>query len=181
MPTPSSGRIFLGSANAIDTNRARKIAVLSMGEESMRTLKFLWLLSVAGAVACGSSSPSSTVAPTPTPTPTPPPAAPVLAMFTDPSSSFSTADVRDVQEQIMQFDTASNSMIWTISGQRFSGYPVIDGYFIRGDKFFQVQFGTKNGERHAYFTEAVRGTICDVEVSGGALVITPTDTPVPNS
>jgi hypothetical protein len=49
MPTPSSGRIFLGSANAIDTNRARKIAVPSMGEESMRTLKFLWLLSVAGA------------------------------------------------------------------------------------------------------------------------------------
>jgi len=143
-------------------------------------LKFLSLVSLVGAVACGSSSPSSTVAPTPTPTPAPTPTA-VPAMFADPSSSFSTADVLDAQEQILQFDTASNSLIWKATGQSFAGFPVLDSVFIRGDKFFQVRFGTKNGTSHAYFTEAVRGTICDVEVSGGTVLINPTDIPVPHS
>jgi hypothetical protein len=61
------------------------------------------------------------------------------------------------------------------------GFPVLDAYYIRADKFFQVRFGTKNGERRAYFTEASRGTICDIEVVGGVLLINPTDVTVPVS
>jgi hypothetical protein len=140
----------------------------------MRATRLLPLCSVVGMLACGSDSPSSTVTPTPTPIVR-------LATFTDPASSFSTSDVRDVQEQVMRFDTASNSLIWTVNGQTYTGYPVIDTYFIRSDKFFQVRFGMRNGERRAYFTEAARGTICDVEVSSGGLVITPTDVTVPTS
>jgi hypothetical protein len=89
--------------------------------------------------------------------------------------------VRDAQEQIVQFDTASNSLIWTADGRKFSGFPVLDSYFVRADRFFQVRFGTRNGERRAYFTEAVRGTICDVEIVGGGAIINPTDQQVPNS
>jgi hypothetical protein len=142
--------------------------------------------------ACGggSSSPTSSTPTTPTPTtPTPTaappsqaPAAPaVLAMFADPGSSFSTSDVRDSDDQIVQFDTASQSMIWAADGRRFEGFPVLDTYFVRSDKFFQVRFGTRNGERRAYFTEAVAGTICNVEVSGGGVVITATSVRVPTS
>jgi hypothetical protein len=116
--------------------------------------------------------------PTPTPTPTP---APVLATFTDSSSSFSTNEVLDAQKHIIQFDTASNSLIWGATGQRFAGFPVLDGFFVRSDKFFQVRFGTESGVPHMYFTESVRGTICDVEVSGGTVVINPTDMQVPHS
>jgi len=101
-------------------------------------------------------------------------------VFSDPASSFTTSDVRDVQDQIVRFDTASNSLIWAADGRTFSGYPV-SGLFIRSDRFFQVRFGTKDGERRAYFTEAVATTLCDVEVVGGQLVITPTNVTVPGS
>jgi hypothetical protein len=40
------------------------------------------------------------------------PVAPVLAVFSDPASTFMTSDVRDVQEQIVRFDTATNALIW---------------------------------------------------------------------
>ena len=63
----------------------------------------------------------------------------------------------------------------------FTGFPVLDTYFVRSDKFFQVRFGTSNGERRAYFTEAGRGTLCNVQVVGTGVSITPTDLPVPNS
>jgi hypothetical protein len=142
----------------------------------MRISTLLPLLLVTTAVACGGSSSSPTQTPTPTPT-----QEVVAATFSDPASSFSTADVRDVQDQIMRFDTASSSLVWMTTGQRFAGYPVIDGLFIRADKFFRVRFGTKNGERRAYFTEAVRGTLCDVEVSNGVVNITPTDVLVPGT
>ena len=103
-----------------------------------------------------------------------------LAVFTDPVSSFTTSDVRDVQDQIVRFDTVANSLIWVADGQSFPGYPV-DGNFIRSDHFFQVRFGTKGGEPRAYFTETATGTICDIEVTGGRLVISGTNVPVPRS
>ena len=78
----------------------------------------------------------------------------------------------------MRFDTVANSLIWAADGQSFPGYPV-DGNFIRSDRAFQVLFGTKDGERRAYFTETARETICDIEVTGGRLVISPTNVKVP--
>jgi len=104
----------------------------------------------------------------------------VLAVFRDPASAFATSDVRDVQDQIVRFDTVANSLIWAADGRSFPGYPV-DGNFLRSDRSFQVRFGTKDGERRAYFTETATATMCDVEVIGGRLVISPTDVPVPGS
>ena len=91
-----------------------------------------------------------------------------------------TSDVRDSEEEIVRFDVANNALIWASDGRSFSGYPV-NGLFIRADRFFQVRFGTKDGERRAYFTEAVATTICDVEIVNGQLVITPTSLTVPGS
>jgi len=85
---------------------------------------------------------------------TAPPAPPVLAIFSDLDSTFTT-DVRDVQRQIVRFDTANNALIWATDGRSFAGYPV-SGVFIRADRAFQVSFGTENGERRAYFTETGR-------------------------
>jgi len=101
-------------------------------------------------------------------------------MFVDPVSGFTTSDVRDVQEQIVRFDTANNALIWTADGRSFPGYPV-SGNFMRSDQSFQVRFGVKDGERRAYFTETVATTICDVDIVGGQLVITPTTAHVPGS
>jgi hypothetical protein len=103
-----------------------------------------------------------------------------LATFTDPSTGVTTSDVRDVQEQIIRFDMANNALIWVLDGTSHSGYPV-DGSFIRSDRHFQVRFGTKDGERRAYFTETATATICDVVVSGGVLSVFPTTVTVPGA
>jgi hypothetical protein len=138
----------------------------------------LLLLTIAAAAACGGGAGPAPTAPSP-PTPQPP-AQVQLVTFRDPASTFSTSDVRDVQEQIVRFDSASNSLIWVVDGRSFAGFPV-DGSFIRADRHFQVRFGTKDGERRAYFTETATATICDIDVIGGALVISPTTVIVPGS
>jgi hypothetical protein len=105
----------------------------------------------------------------------------MLAVFKDPASSFSTSDVRDGQGRVVRFDIPTSSLVWTADGRMFTGYPVLDTHYIRADKFFQVRFGTNNGEQRAYFTEAGRGTLCDIQVVGAGVVITATDLPVPKS
>jgi hypothetical protein len=147
----------------------------------MRLTAILLLVLIGGLAGCGGSNPAPTASPSPSPTPSPTPPAPApvqLAMFTDPASSFSTQDVRDVQEQIVQFDVANNTLIWKADGRSFPGYPVSDN-FIGSDKHFQIRFGTKDGERRAYFTETASATICDIEVTGGQLMISPTNVKVP--
>jgi hypothetical protein len=144
-----------------------------------RATAVLLLILIEGMAACGDSGSTPRTPSTPTPPPPPPPSGPVqLAVFSDPASSFTTSDVRDVQRQIVRFDVASHSLIWAADSRSFSGYPV-NGLFIRADRFFQVRFGTEDGERRAYFTEAGSGTICDVEIVGGQLVITGTNVTVP--
>lgn len=147
-----------------------------------RSTAALLIVLIHGISACGggSSAPAATTPTTPT-TPTSPVPLPVqLAMFTDSASGFATTDVRDVQDQIVRLDTANNALIWAADGRSFSGYPV-SGNFVRADKFFQVRFGVKDGERRAYFTEAVATTICDIEVVNGQLTITPTTVHVPGT
>jgi hypothetical protein len=145
----------------------------------MRLTAIVLLVLIEGLAGCGGSDSAPTASPSPTQGPTPPSPAPVqLAMFNDPASSFSTPDVRDVQEQIVQFDVANNSLIWKADGRSFPGYPV-SGNFVAEDKHFQVRFGTKDGERRAYFTETASATICDIEVTGGQLMISPTNVKVP--
>jgi hypothetical protein len=142
----------------------------------MRKSTAIMLLVLAQAlIGCGGSEPAPT-APTP---PTPAPAQIQLAVFSDPASSFSTSDVRDAGDQIVRFDTTGNSLIWA-DGRSFPGFPV-SGNLLRADRFFQVRFGTKDGERRAYFTEAGATTLCDIEIVGGQLLITATNVHVPGS
>lgn len=155
---------------------------------STRTGMVLLVLAL-GPAGCGRSAFRSTpLAPSPGPQPVPQPAPIRLAAFTDPASGFSTSDVRDVQEQIVRFNTA-NELIWTADGTRFPGYGIL-GNLIRGpgpDGYFQVRFGTRNGEHRAYLgwsddychCPGYPATIADVEVVGGRLVITATNVPVP--
>jgi hypothetical protein len=148
--------------------------------QTLGTIAFLMV--VGGVPSCGGSDSAPTASPSPTPSPTPPSPAPVqLAVFSDPASSFSTSDVRDVEdvaEEIVQFDVANNALIWKANGQSFPGYPV-SGNFVASDQHFQILFGTKDGQRRAYFTETASATICDIAMSGGQLSISPTNVTVP--
>ena len=123
-------------------------------------------LALAG-LSCGSgSSGSSPTAPSPAQGQT-------LAMFTDPTTGQATSDVRDVDEQVMRFEMPSNVLLWVADGTRHNGWPV-SGNFLDAAHQFQVRFGSRSGQRRAYFTETGNGTICNLEVRGGALSISAT-------
>jgi hypothetical protein len=145
-------------------------------------------------------SPSSPVVPSPlTPSPLTPsplvlPLAPAnlqeLVVFTDRSSGFSTSDARDADEQIVQFNGA-RELIWTASGARFTGYAANAGnnYITAGNICenctFEVRFGTANGERRAYLTMNYHhdnpGTVVDLDVIDGKLVVTKTNRGAPGT
>ena len=116
------------------------------------------------------------------PSPVPGPATtPTLRVFTDSTSGFSTSDVRDAQEQIVQFNSAGE-LIWTADGTRLPGFPVETSISINADKlcrcWFEVRFGTKDGERRAYLTvdygHENDGTVVNLEIVSGVLVMAPT-------
>ena len=110
--------------------------------------------------------------------------------------------IRDVRpprrcsDQIVQVNTA-NELIWTADGTRLPGYRIGGGYrleaqhqFIEGKICadgcaFEVRFGTEDGERRAYLTVDYGhdnpGTVVDVEVAGGELLVTQTDVYPPGS
>ena len=134
--------------------------------------------------------PSSPTAPLPSTVP----ATPTLIVFTDQGTGRSTSELRDAQEQVLQINTAGE-LIWTTDGTHLPGYRVdrccypavssIVGKICVEGCTFEVRFGTKNGERRAYLTADYGhdnpGTLVDVEVSGGALVVTRTSIFVPGS
>jgi hypothetical protein len=150
------------------------------------------LMLTLGLAGCGGSGPSTPSAPG---SPTQPSAASTpapngaLTVFTDPATGFSTTDLRDVQEQIVQL-SSMGELIWTADGTRLAGYrvthPTADGraLFVEGKICldpcaFEVRFGTRDGERRAYLTvDHIHwnpGTLVDVEVAGGSLIVTDTD------
>jgi hypothetical protein len=100
-----------------------------------------------------------------------------FVVFKDPGSGFETADVRDVDGEIVRFDAGREQLFWVASSFAFDGFD-IDGTKL-SEGFFTVRFGSENGVRQAYFTETDPPTICDLEVTGGALEITPTQVAVP--
>jgi hypothetical protein len=111
-----------------------------------------------------------------------------LARFNDPDSDLTTTDVRDAQDEIVQFTTAGE-LVWAADGSRFPGY-IADGRVITADKicegcYFYVRFGTRDGERRAYLSWAAPvtadhpATLLDVAVIGGVLVVHDTDLVVP--
>lgn len=177
-----------------------------VGQRSLLTGIALLVLAQ-GLAGCGGSG--SPAAPSAAPSAAPAAPAPVappttIHVFTDPVSGFSTSDVRDVHEQIVRFNTAAE-LIWTADETRFRGYPAngnlnnIGGYpasgnlnKIRGpgpDDYFQVRFGTKNGERRAYLgwdddwchCPGSPAAIADIEVVDGRLIITVSDSGVPGT
>jgi hypothetical protein len=124
------------------------------------------------------------------PTPAPPPRRAELFTFIDSMTGFSTSDVYDVQEQIVQFSSA-DELIWVAADTRFPEF-IADGnliaYHHRGDWFFQVRFGTNEGERRAYLTwpdnrlNGLAPTILDLWVDErGDLKIVETRVPVPGT
>lgn len=126
------------------------------------------------------------VPPPATPTPIPPPTR--LMTFFDGASGLSTSDVRDVHDQIVRFNSAGE-LIWTLDDRHFKSYPV-NGNTIRGpgqNDWFQIYFGTKDGERRAYlgWDEAwchcpgYPPSIIDVEVVDGRVIFRATDVLVP--
>lgn len=136
-------------------------------------------------------SPIPQAAPEPVPPPTPAPNT-TLRVFTEASSGYSTTDLRDAQEQIVQINTG-NELIWAADGTHLPGYAAntIPGFsrgpvhFIEGKICpegcaFEIRFGTRDGERRAYLTVDYGhdnpGTVVDVEVAGGALLVAQTDT-----
>lgn len=105
-----------------------------------------------------------------------------LAVFVDPDSSFSTTDVRDVDEEVVWFDTTARSIIWAANGQVFQeGNWVVDGNFLGATGMFQVRFGTVDGDQRAYFTETGPATICDIFVTDQRIRIVSTTVSVPGS
>ena len=88
---------------------------------------FLVLVFAMGLIGCEGASPvSPTVdrAPSPSPSTAPSPspvsASPTLIVFTERGTGFSTSEVRDVQEQVRQINTA-NELIWAADGTRLPG------------------------------------------------------------
>jgi hypothetical protein len=152
---------------------------------------FVLLLALSLVGCSGSTLAPALSAPTSRPVPQPSPQPAIeLVVFNDRASGFSTSDVRDAQEQIVSFNT-SDELIWTADGRRFPEY-IVDGTFIayhhKADRFFQVRFGTKGGERRAYLTSTddrlsgMPATVLDLSVDGrGTLIITETNLPVPGT
>src|SRR5688572_12891478 len=112
-------------------------------------------------------------------------AATPLLVFTDPVSGFSTSDLRDAQDQIVRINAAGD-LLWMEDGRRFPGF-FLDGENINATRlcscWFEIRFGTRNGERRAYVTgnfphEGNYGTILDLTVAGGSLDWSFTDVPV---
>jgi len=102
-----------------------------------------------------------------------------LAVFIDPDSDFSTTDVRDVDDEFVQFDIVTKAIIWAADGTAYQqGSWTVNGLSLAGGGF-QVRFGTKDGERRAYFTETFPPTICQIEPVGSFLSISSTSMTVP--
>ena len=122
------------------------------------------------AAACGDSNSPST----PTAAPPPPASTANLAVFSDPSSAFQTTDVFDSNGEVVRFNTVESALLWGAGDLFFDGW-VVDGNILDEGRLYQARFGTAGGQRRAYFTERVRGTICDLSVENGFLQIRPTD------
>ena len=102
-----------------------------------------------------------------------------LAVFTDPDSDFSTSDVRDVDDEIVQFDPVAKTIIWAADGTAYQeGQWDVNGVLLAGGGF-TVLFGTQDGERRAYFTLTADGFICQIEPQGASISISGTNVPVP--
>ena len=120
-----------------------------------------------------------------------PSGAPALVTFFDPASRFSTSDLRDAEDEIMQFSTAGE-LVFPATNTRLAGFRRLSGpeQGIEGDICgrscgFVVRFGIKDGEQRAYLTidygHDNPGTLVNVAVANGVLFMSQTDLYPPGS
>jgi hypothetical protein len=101
--------------------------------------------------------------------------------FTDPATGFSTADVRDGRDHVVQFDTSGN-VIWVADGTRVPGYRA-QGSYVPAEGlcacWLEVRFGSVAGERRAYLTADYGhdnpGSLIALDLVDGRLAFARTD------
>lgn len=106
-----------------------------------------------------------------------------FVVFSDAATGFMTDAVHDADREIVHFDGTLGAMVSPDSGDAVSGWRVngTDLRWSRSGVAFRVRFGTEEGERRAYFTEAGPGTICNLSVAGpDVLFISGTNQTPPN-
>jgi hypothetical protein len=104
-------------------------------------------------------------------------------VFIEAATGFMTDEVHDADREIVHFDAARDAMVSPESGDAVSGWSVsgADLRWSRSGVPFRVRFGSEEGERRAYFTEAGPGTICNLSVAGpDVLFISGTNETPPN-
>jgi hypothetical protein len=91
-----------------------------------------------------------------------------FVVFAEPGTGFSTREVYDADREVVRFDSTIGAMVSAASGDAVGGWNVTGSElrWTRSGVAFQVRFGSEAGERRAYFTEAARGTICNLRLSG---------------
>lgn len=140
----------------------------------------LWLTLAPALVSCGGAGPSEVQMHSLQPLP---------VLFTNLASGYSTSDVHDGQDHVVRF--AGGALIW-MDGTGFPGFPVyLDASYSGGEvghlnEYYDVTFGTKDGERHAYlsfFDADHPGTefLIDIEIVDGRPILTRTSAPVPGT
>jgi Carboxypeptidase regulatory-like domain len=145
------------------------------------------LLLASAVTACSYSRPTFSSAMPASPTPVAAPNTGALVVFTEPATGFSTTDVHDAHDRIIQF-TTSGDLVWTPDGTHIPGYPLEPyaqppAYGLGPGTCaefcdFSIRFGARDGQRHAYMTidygHSNPGTMVDVEVIDHALLVTQT-------
>lgn len=92
---------------------------------------------------------------------------PAFVTFIDDASGLRTEEVHDASREVVRFDAVHGSMVALDSGYAVSGWLATgsDLSWTRSGIEFRVRFGTEQGERRAFFTETLAGTICDLRLS----------------
>jgi hypothetical protein len=108
-----------------------------------------------------------------------------LRTFKEPDTGFSTSDLYDAEDEVVQINTAGH-LIVPADGIGLPGHSVTGGNF--GEIYIpvealcacwlEVRFGMKDGERRAYLTAEYGhhnpGTLVDVDFTDGLLVVSQT-------
>src|SRR5262245_24757342 len=84
---------------------------------------------------CGKSSPVVPSESRPTPTPV---TVPQLEVFVDDLTGFQTSDLRDAQNQVVQFNRR-NELIWAADGTHLPGYRVWSHAAEKGRRYYFIE------------------------------------------
>jgi hypothetical protein len=131
------------------------------------------LLVLAGLAACSGSDPAPAdigdrVAPAQPLEPGGNLDAEAFVVFTEPGTGFMTTEVHDADREVVHFHAELAAMVSALNGTSVDGWDAngTDLSWSRSGISFRVRFGTEEGERRAYFTEAGPGTICNLRILG---------------